>query len=225
MNEENFDILYKIVIIGDSGVGKSNILSRYVRDEFSIDTKATVGVEFGSKILTLNNQQIKIQIWDTAGQEKYKSVSSIYYKGAKGALLVYDISRKETFNNINRWINEIKNNSDENINILLIGNKCDLEEARQISQEEAFQKAKEINAGFLEVSALQAVNIEKAFMYLIQQIHSKNYNKLDERKNTLKENNNDYIIINSGVENSDDEKNEISVFQCTFRMQHRWRIQ
>jgi len=207
MNEENFDILYKIVIIGDSGVGKSNILSRYVRDEFSIDTKATVGVEFGSKILTLNNQQIKIQIWDTAGQEKYKSVSSIYYKGAKGALLVYDISRKETFNNINRWINEIKNNSDENINILLIGNKCDLEEARQISQEEAFQKAKEINAGFLEVSALQAVNIEKAFMYLIQQIHSKNYNKLDERKNTLKENNNDYIIINSGVENSDDEKN------------------
>ena len=125
MNEENFDILYKIVIIGDSGVGKSNILSRYVRDEFSIDTKATVGVEFGSKILTLNNQQIKIQIWDTAGQEKYKSVSSIYYKGAKGALLVYDISRKETFNNLNRWVNEIKNNSDENINILLIGNKCD----------------------------------------------------------------------------------------------------
>ena len=208
MDEENFDILYKIVIIGDSGVGKSNILSRYVRDEFSMDTKATVGVEFGSKIISINNQQIKIQIWDTAGQEKYKSVSTIYYKGAKGALLVYDISRKETFNNLNRWINEIKNNSDENINILLIGNKCDLEEARQISQEEAFQKAKEINAGFLEVSALQAANIEKAFMYLIQQIHSKNYNKLDERKNTLKENNNDFITINNNSENSDDDKNK-----------------
>ena len=207
MNEENFDILYKIVIIGDSGVGKSNILSRYVRDEFSIDTKATVGVEFGSKIISINNQQIKMQIWDTAGQEKYKSVSSIYYKGAKGALLVYDISRKETFNNLNRWVNEIKNNSDENINILLIGNKCDLEEGRQISQEEAFEKAKEINAGFLEVSALQAVNIEKAFKYLIQQIYSKNNNRIDEKKNTLKENNNDYININNDVENSENEKN------------------
>ena len=208
MDEENFDILYKIVIIGDSGVGKSNILSRYVRDEFSIDTKATVGVEFGSKIISINNQQIKIQIWDTAGQEKYKSVSTIYYKGAKGALLVYDISRKETFNNLNRWINEIKNNSDENINILLIGNKCDLEEGRQISQEEAFEKAKEINAGFLEVSALQAVNIEKAFKYLIQQIHNKNNYRIDEKKNTLKENNNDFITINNNSENSDDEKNK-----------------
>ncbi len=208
MDEENFDILYKIVIIGDSGVGKSNILSRYVRDEFSMDTKATVGVEFGSKIISINNQQIKIQIWDTAGQEKYKSVSTIYYKGAKGALLVYDISRKETFNNLNRWINEIKNNSDENINILLIGNKCDLEEGRQISQEEAFEKAKEINAGFLEVSALQAVNIEKAFKYLIQQIHNKNNYRIDEKKNTLKENNNDFITINNNSENSDDEKNK-----------------
>ena len=207
MNEENYDILYKKVKIGDSGVGKSNILSRYVRDEFSIDTKATVGVEFGSKIISINNQQIKMQIWDTAGQEKYKSVSSIYYKGAKGALLVYDISRKETFNNLNRWVNEIKNNSDENINILLIGNKCDLEEGRQISQEEAFEKAKEINAGFLEVSALQAVNIEKAFKYLIQQIYSKNNNRIDEKKNTLKENNNDYININNDVENSENEKN------------------
>ena len=208
MDEENFDILYKIVIIGDSGVGKSNILSRYVRDEFSMDTKATVGVEFGSKIISINNQQIKIQIWDTAGQEKYKSVSTIYYKGAKGALLVYDISRKETFNNLNRWINEIKNNSDENINILLIGNKCDLEEVRQISQEEAFEKAKEINASFLEVSALQAVNIEKAFKYLIQQIHNKNNYRIDEKKNTLKENNNDFITINNNSENSDDEKNK-----------------
>ena len=208
MDEENFDILYKIVIIGDSGVGKSNILSRYVRDEFSMDTKATVGVEFGSKIISINNQQIKIQIWDTAGQEKYKSVSTIYYKGAKGALLVYDISRKETFNNLNRWINEIKNNSDENINILLIGNKCDLEEGRQISQEEAFEKAKEINAGFLEVSALQAVNIEKAFKYLIQQIHNKNNYRIDEKKNTLKENNNDFITINNNSENSDDDKNK-----------------
>ncbi len=208
MDEENFDILYKIVIIGDSGVGKSNILSRYVRDEFSMDTKATVGVEFGSKIISINNQQIKIQIWDTAGQEKYKSVSTIYYKGAKGALLVYDISRKETFNNLNRWINEIKNNSDENINILLIGNKCDLEEGRQISQEEAFEKAKEINACFLEVSALQAVNIEKAFKYLIQQIHNKNNYRIDEKKNTLKENNNDFITINNNSENSDDEKNK-----------------
>jgi small GTP-binding protein len=87
MSQENFDELYKIVLIGDSGVGKSNILSRYIHDEFSIDTKTTVGVEFGSKIITISNKKLKIQLWDTAGQEKFKAVTNIYYKGAKGALI------------------------------------------------------------------------------------------------------------------------------------------
>ena len=204
MNEENFDILYKIVIIGDSGVGKSNILSRYVRDEFSIDTKATVGVEFGSKILTLNNQQIKIQIWDTAGQEKYKSVSSIYYKGAKGALLVYDISRKETFNNINRWINEIKNNSDENINILLIGNKCDLKSERQVTEDEAAKKAEQLKISYCETSALDGKNIEYAFDTVVEEVAKKNNSNNNEVRN---DNNSKGVTLDTGG-NKDEENNK-----------------
>ena len=109
MSDEEYDIIFKVVLIGDSGVGKTNILSRYVRDEFSIETKSTVGVEFGSKIVKLNNINIKVQIWDTAGQERYKSITNAYYKGAKGAFVVYDISKKETFDNINKWIEELKN--------------------------------------------------------------------------------------------------------------------
>jgi Ras-related protein Rab-11A len=100
--QTDYDMIFKLVIIGDSGVGKSNLLSRYLRDEFNIDTKSTVGVEFGTQKLEIQNYRVKVQIWDTAGQERYKAITSAYYKGAKGALLVYDITRKETFENIDK---------------------------------------------------------------------------------------------------------------------------
>jgi small GTP-binding protein len=141
--DEEYDMIFKIVIIGDSGVGKSNIMSRYLKDEFSIETKTTVGVEFGAKHIEINGMNIKAQIWDTAGQERYKSITNAYYKGAKGALLVYDITRKESFENIDRWISELKTNGDEDVTVVLIGNKCDLEIERQITQETAQEKAKE----------------------------------------------------------------------------------
>jgi Ras-related protein Rab-11A len=166
--DDDYDMIFKVVLIGDSGVGKSNILSRYIRDEFSIETKSTVGVEFGSKKLKIKGVNIKAQIWDTAGQERYKSITNAYYKGAKGALVVFDISRKETFTTIDRWIGELKGNADNEVSIILIGNKSDLEEHRQVTQEEAKIKAEQYNLAYLETSALQAINIDKSFNMMIE---------------------------------------------------------
>jgi small GTP-binding protein len=142
MSDEDYDMIFKVVLIGDSGVGKSNILLRYLKNEFSFESKATVGVEFGSKRFDIEGYKVKAQIWDTAGQERYKSITNAYYKGAKGALLVYDISRRETFDSVDRWIPDLKSNGDEQVTILLIGNKCDLEEQREITKEEGQNKAK-----------------------------------------------------------------------------------
>lgn len=179
MADDEYDKIFKVVLIGDSGVGKTNILSRYVRDEFSIETKMTVGVEFGSKLLKVDDKTIKIQIWDTAGQEKYKSITNAYYKGAKGAFVVYDISRKDSFTNVDRWIGELKANGDPEVSILLVGNKCDLEENRQVTQEQALKKSEQFGIAFCETSAMQAVNIEKAFSIMVEEI-SKKMNKLED---------------------------------------------
>ena len=127
---DEFDIIFKIVLIGDSGVGKTNLLGRYLKKEYKEETKATVGVEFGEKKYELNGLKIKAQIWDTAGQERYKAITSMYYKGAKGALIVFDLSSKNTFQNVEKWYNEIKKTADPNINLILIGNKRDLKDKR-----------------------------------------------------------------------------------------------
>jgi Ras-related protein Rab-11A len=140
-NEDDYDMIFKVVLIGDSGVGKSNILSRYIKDEFSIDTKTTVGVEFGCKRIEINDLRIKAQIWDTAGQERYKSITNAYYKGSKGAMIVYDITRRDTFDNVDRWLSELKANADSDVTIIIIGNKSDEEKERKVSREEALAKA------------------------------------------------------------------------------------
>ena len=142
LKEEEFNMIFKVVLIGDSGVGKTNIMSRYIKDEFSIETKTTVGVEFGAKKLEINGNNIKAQIWDTAGQERYKSITNAYYKGAKGALIVYDITRLSSFENVDKWIHELKAKCEADVTIIMIGNKCDLESERAISREEASTKAK-----------------------------------------------------------------------------------
>lgn len=140
---EDFDLLFKMIIIGDSGVGKTNILSRYTKDQFSNDFRSTVGVEFGAKKVEMFGIKVKNQIWDTAGQERYKSITNAYYKGAKGALVVYDITQKESFLNVKKWINELRMNGDKDVIIVLVGNKCDLEDNRMVSIEEGSELAKE----------------------------------------------------------------------------------
>jgi small GTP-binding protein len=140
--DEDHDMLFKIVLIGDSGVGKSNIMSRYIRDEFKHDSKATIGVEYSSKKYEYNGTIVKAQIWDTAGQERYRSLISSYYKGARGALLVYDVGQMASFENIDTWIIELKQMADQNVVILLIGNKCDLIDERQVTAELGEEKAK-----------------------------------------------------------------------------------
>jgi len=169
-----YDLLFKLIIIGDSSVGKSNILTKYLKDEFDPNSKATVGVEFGTKKLKIKNKNLKIQIWDTAGQERYRSITSAYYKGAKGALIVYDITRKNTFENIDKWISDIKSNGDENVCIIIIGNKSDLEDKREVIKDEGIQKAKSFKAAFMETSALSGDNISKAFDEIIEQIFENN---------------------------------------------------
>ena len=170
MEEETYDLIFKLVLIGDSGVGKTNILSRYISNEFSLASQPTVGVEFGSKIIKKLDKSIKLQIWDTAGQERYKSITNAYYKGSKGAFVVYDISRKTTFENVDKWIDELKENATEDVHIMLVGNKTDLEDKREVQTEDVAKKAEQYNVAFCETSALKGNNIEKAFDTLIEEI-------------------------------------------------------
>ena len=176
MKKESYDLLFKLILIGDSCVGKSNILSKYLKNEFDPNSRATVGVEFGTKNILINNKKIKIQIWDTAGQERYRSITSAYYKGAKGALVVYDITRKATFNNIDKWISDLKLNGDKNICIIILGNKSDLADKREVTKEEGIKKSEMFKTAFLETSALNGDNIGKAFEEIIGQITQNNKN-------------------------------------------------
>lgn len=169
---EEYDYLFKVVLIGDSGVGKSNLLSRFTRNEFSLETKATIGVEFATRSVTVENKVIKAQIWDTAGQERYRAITSAYYRGAVGAMLVYAINSRDSFNNAERWLNELRDNADRNIMIMLVGNKSDLKHLREVPTEEAKDFAKKHNLSFMETSALDSSNVEDAFKSVINSIYN-----------------------------------------------------
>ena len=134
---EEYDFLYKIVLIGDSNVGKSNVLLRYVSNDFQQESRTTIGVLFQSKFIkTPDGLVVRAQIWDTAGEERYKSVSKVYYRGAVGALLIYDITSRRSFENCQEWLNRLKDNSLEDIIIMLVGNKTDLQDKREVSTAE-----------------------------------------------------------------------------------------
>ena len=170
---EEYDMMVKVIIIGDSGVGKTNIMNKFLKNIFMEESKATVGVEFGSKLFDINGHKIKAQIWDTAGQEKYKSITGAYFKGSKGALVVYDITQKSTYESLEKWVNDLKSAGDPKITIILIGNKSDLEENRQVSKEQGEEKAKSFGCAFLETSALSGDNIDKAFNMMVKEIFEK----------------------------------------------------
>ena len=179
-DEEEYEMMAKVILIRDSSVGKTNIMSKYLKNQFNENSKATVGVEFGSKLFKLNGHNIKAQIWDTAGQEKYKAITGAYYKGSKGAFVVYDITRKETFESVDKWINDLKSSGDPKLIIIIIGNKCDLEEKREILKEQGEEKAKSFGCAFLETSALSGDNIDKGFEMMISEIFKKYGNDSNE---------------------------------------------
>uniref|UniRef100_A0A673VRC0 Ras-related protein Rab-25 n=1 Tax=Salmo trutta TaxID=8032 RepID=A0A673VRC0_SALTR len=126
-----------VVLIGDSGVGKSNLLSRFTRNEFNLESKSTIGVEFATRSIQVDGKTVKAQIWDTAGQERYRAITSAYYRGAVGALLVYDIAKHLTYENVERWLKELRDHADSNIVIMLVGNKSDLRHLRAVPTDEA----------------------------------------------------------------------------------------
>ncbi|KAL6195512.1 hypothetical protein ACLB2K_031131 [Fragaria x ananassa] len=176
--DHEYDYLFKIVLIGDSGVGKSNILSRFTRNEFCLESKSTIGVDFVfmdslkmPRKLLVEGKTVKAQIWDTAGQERYRAITSAYYRGAVGALLVYDITKRPTFDNVQRWLRELRDHADSNIVIMMTGNKSDLNHLRAVSEDDGQALAEREGLSFLETSALGATNIEKAFQTILTEIH------------------------------------------------------
>jgi Ras-related protein Rab-11A len=170
--DEVWDFLFKLVMIGDSGVGKSNLLNRYTKNEFSLETKATIGVEFATKsITTKDGKAVKAQIWDTAGQERYRAITSAYYRGAVGALLVYDVTNYESFKNLEHWLNEIRDHAEKNIVILMVGNKTDLKHKRDVKKEEAAEYANQHRMAYIETSALDSTNVDVAYDRIINEIY------------------------------------------------------
>ncbi|AET02012.2 putative small GTPase superfamily, P-loop containing nucleoside triphosphate hydrolase [Medicago truncatula] len=170
--EEKIDYVFKVVVIGDSAVGKTQILSRFSKNEFCFDSKSTIGVEFQTRTVTINGKVIKAQIWDTAGQERYRAVTSAYYRGALGAMLVYDITKRQSFDHVAKWVEELRAHADNSIVIMLVGNKGDLVDLRMVPTEDAVEFAEDQGLFFSETSALTGVNVEGAFMKLLEEINS-----------------------------------------------------
>lgn len=170
--EQNEDYLFKIVLIGDSAVGKSNLLARFARDEFYPNSKSTIGVEFQTQKMNISGKEVKAQIWDTAGQERFRAVTSAYYRGAVGALVVYDISRRQTFESVSRWLNELQTHSDMNVVTILVGNKSDLKDAREVTTGEGKALAEAHSLFFIETSALASSNVAAAFETVVREIFS-----------------------------------------------------
>lgn len=161
----SYAYLFKYIIIGDTGVGKSCLLLQFTDKRFQPVHDLTIGVEFGARLINIEQHQIKLQIWDTAGQESFRSITRSYYRDAAGALLVYDITRRESFNHLSRWLEEARQNGNPNMTIMLIGNKSDLEHRRAVSTQEGQLFAQENGLVFLETSAKSASNVETVSVF------------------------------------------------------------
>jgi len=169
----NFDYLLKYIIIGDAAVGKSNLLLRYTHGQFKPEYQLTIGVEFGAKNIQINNKIFRIQIWDTAGQENFRSITRAYYKNSVCALVVYDISSRDSFNNVSTWVEDCKNQSPKTIFMALVGNKSDLEDKRAVSYEEGKDFADKNEMMFFETSAKTGVNVDEIFSQTANEIGKK----------------------------------------------------
>ena len=170
-SEDNYDEKIKIMLIGESKIGKTSLISRYCNNEFMGGVYlSTIGIDFQIKHLVLNKKNIRLQIWDTAGQERYRNIAKNYFQSTDGFVIVYDISNTESFEKLDYWIEQIKANSQEYTKMILFGNKCDIIEDRKIKKEEGEEYAKNNNINFFEVSAKEGTNVDKAFESFVKDI-------------------------------------------------------
>ncbi|CAJ0559903.1 unnamed protein product, partial [Mesorhabditis spiculigera] len=168
-----YDYLFKLLLIGDSGVGKSCLLLRFADDTYTESYISTIGVDFKIRTIELDGKTIKLQIWDTAGQERFRTITSSYYRGAHGIIVVYDITDQESFNNVKQWLQEIDRYACENVNKLLVGNKCDLTAKRAVETAAAKEYADQLSIPFLETSAKSSTNVEQAFLTMASEIKTR----------------------------------------------------
>jgi len=168
-----YDYLFKLLIIGDSGVGKSCLLLRFSDDIFTDSFISTIGVDFKIRTIEIGGSKIKLQIWDTAGQERFRTITSSYYRGAHGIIVVYDVTEQKSFNNITKWLKEIDTFAGPAVQKLLVGNKCDLEPDRAVTTEQGKELATKLNIPFVETSAKDSINVEQAFIKMAEDIKTK----------------------------------------------------
>ena len=207
--DQEYDYLFKLLLIGNSSVGKSSLLFRFVENVWDDSFVPTIGVDFVSNLLSVilifiykqklktlevNGKKVKLQIWDTAGQERFKNITASYYRGGNGVLVVYDITERESFDNLNSWLIEIEKNANKNVYKLLIGNKCDLEDKRKVSYQEGKDFAESNGMKFMETSAKTASKVQEAFELLTNEIIKASISK---EKGLEKKENNKAVHLSS----------------------------
>ncbi|GFV61602.1 ras-related protein Rab-3 [Trichonephila clavipes] len=183
--DQNFDYMFKILIIGNSSVGKTSFLFRYAEDAFSSAFVSTVGIDFKVKTVFRQDKRVKLQIWDTAGQERYRTITTAYYRGAMGFILMYDVTNEESFNSVRDWVTQIKTYSWDNAQVVLVGNKCDMEDERVVSTERGKQLSDTLGLEFFETSAKENLNVKIVFERLVDIICDKMSESLDSDSNLV----------------------------------------
>ncbi|KAK7099720.1 hypothetical protein V1264_022785 [Littorina saxatilis] len=177
--DQNFDYMFKLLIIGNSSVGKTSFLFRYADDSFTSAFVSTVGIDFKVKTVFRQDKRVKLQIWDTAGQERYRTITTAYYRGAMGFILMYDVTNEESFNAVQDWCTQIKTHAWSNASVVLVGNKCDLEESRVVNQSRGQDLAQDLGLEFFETSAKENINVKAVFERLVDIICDKMSESLD----------------------------------------------
>ena len=180
-----FDVKYKIMVLGESKVGKTSLIKRYTKDQFGGVYLTTVGMDFQDKIIEIEDKKVRLQVWDTAGQERFRNVTKSYFQSSQGLLVVYDITDKDSFENINFWMENIKKNAPENVKLILVGNKCDLANERKVTIEDGENKARNYNIKFFESSAKDGTNVNELFFYLANEIYQDEKTKGKDNKKTM----------------------------------------
>jgi len=168
--KRDYDYLFKLVLIGDSGVGKSCLLLRFADDNFTDSYISTIGVDFRFRTITIDKKTVKLQIWDTAGQERFRTITSAYYRGADGIIMVYDVTNQESFDHVEEWLSEVDRYANENTSKLLVGNKADLVDEKVVSEDTAQKFAEKLSIPFLETSAKTATNVDAAFLTMAKEL-------------------------------------------------------